>query len=95
MCPTVCIVLYNTLFTSSLRREISRLAPLVDAEAVIAARATRFRRVVASDDIPSVVQTYSNNINNTFFLVADVGGLAILVAYGTGWRDVREKDATK
>ncbi|KAJ0332546.1 hypothetical protein COL922a_011314 [Colletotrichum nupharicola] len=57
--PTIFIVAYNTLFTSSLRSEIPKHAPNADVEAIVAA----------------------------------VGVLAFLAAFGMGWSDIRQKPA--
>ncbi|KAH0439641.1 hypothetical protein CcaCcLH18_02751 [Colletotrichum camelliae] len=92
--PTIFIVAYNTLFTSSLRSEIPKHAPNADVEAIVAAGATEFRKLVSAEDLPSVLVAYSNAINHVFFLVAAVGVLAFLAAFGMGWRDIRKKPAT-
>ncbi|KAK2777594.1 MFS multidrug transporter [Colletotrichum kahawae] len=92
--PTIFIVAYNTLFTSSLRSEIPKHAPNADVEAIVAAGATEFRKLVSAEDLPSVLVAYSNAINHVFFLVAAVGVLAFLAAFGMGWRDIRKKAAT-
>lgn len=88
--PTIFIVLYNTVFTTSLRKEIPRLAPNADADAIISAGATRFRNFVSQEDLRAVLVAYSNAIDYTFYLVAGVGALAFLAAFGMGWRDIRK-----
>ncbi|KAF4833737.1 Efflux pump mlcE [Colletotrichum tropicale] len=91
--PTIFIVAYNTLFTSSLRSQIPKHAPNADVEDVVAAGATEFRKLVSTEDLPSVLVAYANAIDHVFFLVAAVGVLAFLAAFGMGWRDIRQKPA--
>ncbi|KAK3367530.1 major facilitator superfamily domain-containing protein [Podospora didyma] len=93
MGPTIFIVLYNTVFTTSLRSEIPKLAPNADTEAVIAAGATQFRNFVSAEDLPAVLVAYSNAIDNVFFLIAGVGAAAFFVAFFMGWKDIRPKPA--
>ncbi|KAI8263506.1 Efflux pump mlcE [Colletotrichum sp. SAR 10_77] len=89
--PTIFIVAYNTLFTSSLRSEIPKHAPNADVEAIIAAGATEFRKLVSAEDLPAVLVAYANAIDHVFFLVAAVGVFAFLAAFGMGWSDIRQK----
>ncbi|CAI0652066.1 unnamed protein product [Colletotrichum noveboracense] len=91
--PTIFIVAYNTLFTSSLRSEIPKHAPNADVEAIVAAGATEFRKLVSAEDLPAVLVAYANAIDHVFFLVAAVGVLAFLAAFGMGWSDIRQKPA--
>ncbi|KAJ5005170.1 Efflux pump mlcE [Colletotrichum sp. SAR 10_66] len=91
--PTIFIVAYNTLFTSSLRSEVPKHAPNADVEAIVAAGATEFRKLVSAEDLPAVLVAYANAIDHVFFLVAAVGVFAFLAAFGMGWRDIREKPA--
>lgn len=91
--PTIFIVLYNTLFTASLRSKMPKYAPNANVEAIIAAGATKFRGVVSASELPSVVLAYSKSIDDVFYLVAGVGGLAFLAAFGMGWRDIRKPPA--
>ncbi|KAF0326960.1 MFS multidrug transporter [Colletotrichum asianum] len=91
--PTIFIVAYNTLFTSSLRSEIPKHAPNADVEAIVAAGATEFRKLVSAEDLPAVLEAYANAIDHVFFLVASVGAVAFIAAFGMGWRDIRQKPA--
>lgn len=88
--PTIFIVLYNTVFTTSLRKEIPRLAPNADANAIISAGATRFRNFVSQEDLGAVLVAYSNAIDYTFYLVSGVDALTFIAAFGMGWRDFRK-----
>lgn len=91
--PTIFIVAYNTLFTSNLRSEIPKHAPNADVEAIVAAGATEFRKLVSAEDLTAVLVAYANAIDHVFFLVASVGAVAFLAAFGMGWRDIRQKAA--
>lgn len=68
--PTIFIVAYNTLFTSNLRSEIPKHAPNADVEAIVAAGATEFRKLVSAEDLPAVLVAYANAIDHVLFLVA-------------------------
>ncbi|KAI0177899.1 major facilitator superfamily domain-containing protein [Pestalotiopsis sp. NC0098] len=92
--PTIFLTLYNTIFDSSLRSQIPKYAPDVDAQAVIAAGATRFRALVSAQDLPGVLVAFSTSLDYTFYLQAGAGVIAWVSAWGMGWKDIRKKKDT-
>lgn len=90
--PTVFLTLYNTIFDSSLRSQIPEYAPDVDAQAVIAAGATRFRGLVSAQDLPGVLVAFSTSLDYTFYLQAGAGVIAWVSAWGMGWKDIRKRE---
>jgi hypothetical protein len=88
--PTIFLVLYNVIFDSSLRPQILEHAPGVDADAVMAAGATKFRDIVSAQDLPGVLVAYANCFDRVFYLVAAVSVLTWAAAWGMGWKDIRK-----
>ena len=91
MGPTIFLVLCNLIFAESLKTQIPEHAPNANAAAIIAAGATKFRDFVEPNDLPGVLLAYSNSVDRVFYLVAGVGALAFMSAWGMGWTDVRKK----
>ena len=88
--PTIFLALYNTIFVTSLRPQIHEQAPRANADAIIAAGATNFRKIVSPGDIPGVLIAYSNSLDRVFYLVAAAGVVAWCAAWGMGWKDIRK-----
>jgi hypothetical protein len=63
MGPSIFLVLYNVIFDVSLRELLPQKAPNANVPAIIAAGATRFRDVVAPNDLPGVLQAYSDSVD--------------------------------
>ena len=88
--PTIFLTLYNTIFVTSLGPELRRQAPNANAQAIIAAGATNFRKIVSTEDLPGVLVAYSNSLDRVFYLVAAAGVVAWCAAWGMGWQDIRK-----
>lgn len=85
----------NTIFDDSLASQIRSRAPHADPEAVIAAGATGFRRVVSAEDLPAVVRSYAVSFDRTFYLAVALSVLCLFTSLGLGNRDVRVKQREK
>jgi len=83
----------NTIFDGALKSQLVEKAPGVDAEAVIAAGATGFRKFVPSADLPGVLSAYATSVDRVFYLAAGLAVAAFATSWGTGWNDVRKKKA--
>ncbi|KAK0713568.1 major facilitator superfamily domain-containing protein [Lasiosphaeria miniovina] len=92
MGPSIFLVLYNVVFDASLRNLLPHDAPGVSTEAVISAGARRFRDIVSPEDLPGVLKAYSDSVDRVFYLVAGVGVVVFLSAFGMGFKDIRKKD---
>ncbi|KAI0964897.1 major facilitator superfamily domain-containing protein [Xylaria arbuscula] len=90
--PAVILALSQLVFIHGLQTELPIQAPAVDAGAVIQAGATRFRDFVPADDLHGVLVGYSNAIDQVFYLLAGLTATGILVLWGMGWVDIREKN---
>lgn len=90
--PTIFLGLFNLVFDSSLKTELLRQAPNVDAEAIIRAGATEFRSIVNPQDLFAVLVAYSNSLDNTFYLSTGAAVVAFGAAWGMGWKDIRKKE---
>lgn len=95
MGPAVILALCNVIFDASLRSELGKQVPNVEAEAIILAGATAFRSVVAPGQLGGVLKAYADSLDNTFYLVAASAATCIIVLWGMGWKDLRKKDETK
>ncbi|KAL1856396.1 hypothetical protein Daus18300_010768 [Diaporthe australafricana] len=87
----ILISVANTIFDDSLASEIRSRAPGVSPEAVIAAGATAFRKVVSAEDLPAVVKAYAVSFDKTFYLAIALSILCFFTSCGLGYRDVRVK----
>ncbi|KAL9115272.1 MAG: hypothetical protein Q9227_001066 [Pyrenula ochraceoflavens] len=76
-----------------LRSKLSDV-PNVNADAIIAAGATRFRGIVSTQELPRVLVGFSNSLDDTFYLQAAAGVIAWVAAWGMGWKDIRKKKET-
>ncbi|SPQ19114.1 6e0811bf-bff1-4eaf-a8be-81f39ed09282 [Thermothielavioides terrestris] len=91
MGPTIFIALYNAIFDTTLRRELSFIASALNPELVIAAGATGFRSVVPTQYVPAVIQAFATSLDHTFYLQAGAGFVAFCAAFGMGWQKLRSK----
>ncbi|KAJ0108391.1 hypothetical protein J7T55_005368 [Diaporthe amygdali] len=87
----IIISVANTIFDDRLVTEISSRAPQVNPEAVIAAGATAFRKIVSADDLPGVVKAYAVSFDKTFYLAVAMSALCFFTSCGLGNNDVRVK----
>lgn len=83
--PTIFLTLYNTIFDTSLKSQLKVYAPGANAEFIIAAGATRFRKFVSPQELPSVLKAFSTSLDHTFYLQAGAGVVAWCTAWGMGW----------
>ncbi|EXJ84209.1 hypothetical protein A1O3_04876 [Capronia epimyces CBS 606.96] len=88
--PAIFLSLYNTIFDTSLRPQLREHAPNTNANAIIMAGATEFRRIVHAQDLPGVLVAFSNSLDRVFYLVAAAGVVAWFAAWGMGWKDIRK-----
>lgn len=84
-----------TIFTQSLRKEIPIQDPSADAQAIIAAGATEFRKILNPNEIGGILIAYSKGIDRVFYLIAALTAASFFLAFGLGFKDIREKKAPK
>ena len=92
---SITISIANTIFDTSLRSELIRRAPNVDANAVIAAGATEFRGFVSPQDMHNVLAAYATSVDRVFYFAAALCVASFASAWGMGMNDVRKKKQTK
>lgn len=90
--PTIFSALYNTIFDTGLRQQLSSLVPALDPEVVIAAGATGFRKVVSSEDIPGIVQAFSTSLDHVYYLQAGGSVVAFAAGFGMGWQRLKKSN---
>lgn len=86
------LTLAQTIFTQSLVSGLKEYAPTVNAQAVISAGATSFRKVVKSEDLMGVLQAYNEAINHEFYLSAGAAVGMFVFCWGMGWHKIPKKN---
>jgi hypothetical protein len=74
----------ETIFNASLVSGMSKYAPTVVAQAVVAAGAATVRQVVGPDELEGVLHAYNAAINRDFYLCAGAAVGMLLFAWGMG-----------
>lgn len=92
---SVFLSLAETIFSNSFKTLISKYAPSVDGQSVIAAGATRFRNIVTGPELAGVLTAYAKSIDRVYYLAAGMGVGCFIFAFGMGWKDLRKKAPPK
>lgn len=69
--------------------------PGIDAQAIIAAGATEFRKILDPSEIGGVLIAYAKSIDRVFYLITAFSAVSFIIAFGLGFKDIREKKAPK
>ncbi|ODM16320.1 hypothetical protein SI65_08320 [Aspergillus cristatus] len=88
------LTLGQVIFINSLKSGLAVYAPSVDSGAVVAAGAGAIRSAVSKDKLAGVLMAYSQGIDHVFYLSAGIGVGCFCVAWGMGWKDIRERQPT-
>lgn len=83
-----------TIFTQSLRKLIPSQDPGADARAIIAAGATGFRNILDPSEIGGILVAYAKSIDRVFYLITALSAVSFFLAFGLGFKDIREKKST-
>ena len=85
----------NVIFTHTLTRQVSVLAPSVSPEAALAvgggAEAVRALLPPGSPELYGLLLAFSNSVNAVFYLLAPLAVVSFTAAWGMGWVDIRKK----
>jgi hypothetical protein len=85
----------NLIFTQTLTRQVSVLAPSVSPKAVLAvgggAEAVRSLLPPGSPELPGLLLAFSNSVNAVFYLLTALALMSFTAAWGMGWMDIRKK----
>ena len=81
----------DTIFITSFKALIPKYASSVDAQSVINAGASEFRRIVARTELAGVLIAYAKSVDRVFYLTAGMGVGCFVFAWGMGWKDLRKK----
>lgn len=85
----------NAVFTGSLTKQITALAPSVSPKAALAAggsaEAVRALLPAGSAELTGLLLAYSKSVNAVFYLLVAVAGVSFAAAWGMGWVDIRKK----
>ncbi|KAL2866060.1 MDR family MFS transporter [Aspergillus lucknowensis] len=85
----VFLIAAQTIFSNILRDEITKHAPGVDANLIIAAGARSIRNFVSSEQLARVLEAYSTAIDGVMYLGVGISVAAFVFAGGLGWKDIR------
>jgi ABC-type Mn2+/Zn2+ transport system permease subunit len=80
----------QTILSTTLTQELPVLAPGVNAQAVIAAGASKFRDAVSKALLPGVLLAYDRAIDRVFYLATGSAVAAFVVCLGMGWKSVKK-----
>ncbi|KAK2766380.1 MFS multidrug transporter [Colletotrichum kahawae] len=88
-------VVGNVIFTQTLTRQVSILAPSVSPEAALAvggsAEAVRGLLPPGSPELHELLLAFSDSINAVFYLLVALGAVSFAASWGMGWVNVRKK----
>ncbi|KAH8432706.1 uncharacterized protein LDX57_010333 [Aspergillus melleus] len=89
------LAIAEVIFAEGLRDKIPQFAPTVNAETIIAAGATGFRDIVTKEQLVGVLLAYAKSIGEIFYMQIGLGVVALFVAFGIGWKDIRKNGQKK
>lgn len=92
---SIFVTVANTLLDNSLVSQIHAKAPGVNAQELLAAGATAFRKVVPEDQVNNVIDAYAISLDNVFYLTVGLSVALFFAVWGMGWGDVRKKQEPK
>lgn len=85
----------NVIFTQTLTRRVSVLAPSVSPEAALAvgggAEAVRDLLPPGSPELSGLLLAFSDSVNAVFYLLTALAVVSFTAAWGMGWVDIRKK----
>lgn len=85
----------NVVFTQTLTRRVSVLAPSVSPEAALAvgggAEAVRALLPPGSPELDGLLLAFSDSVNAVFYLLTTLAVVSFTAAWGMGWVDIRKK----
>lgn len=85
----------NVIFTQTLTRRVSVLAPSVSPGAALAvgggAEAVRSLLPPGSPELDGLLLAFSDSVNAVFYFLAALAVVSFTAAWGMGWVDVRKK----
>ena len=81
----------ETIFSNSFGNLIPKYAPSVNAQSIIDAGATKFRKIVSGTNLAGVLIAYARSVDRVFYLAAGMGVGCFIFAWGMGWKDLRKK----
>lgn len=88
-------VVGNAIFTQTLKRQISILAPSVSSEAALgaggSAEAVRALLPLGSPELEGLLLAYSKSVSAVFYLLVAVAVVCFAATWGMGWVDIRKK----
>ncbi|PYH87574.1 putative MFS transporter [Aspergillus ellipticus CBS 707.79] len=81
----------ETIFSNTLRDQLTQTVPGVNVGAIIAAGARSVRQLVSGPQLADVLRAYSTAIDRVMAMGIALAAMAFVFCWGLGWRDIREK----
>lgn len=85
----VFLMVSQTIFSNSLRKQIMQKAPGVNADLILGIGARLVRQSVRDEQLASVLQAYSDSVDRVMYLGIGISVAAFSFAWGLGWKDIR------
>ena len=95
LCGALFLSFSATIFTQSLRKEIPIQDSNADSQAIIAAGATEFRKILHPSELRGILIAYAKSIDRVFYLITAFTAVSFFLAFGLGFKDIREKKQPK
>ncbi|KAI1443547.1 MFS multidrug transporter [Annulohypoxylon stygium] len=80
----------QSIFNNSMRTILSKTAPEVDIESIMASGATAVRSLVFGQELDKVLVAYARSVDCVMYLAAALGAVALGFGCGLGWKDIRK-----
>lgn len=87
-------VIGQTIFTNELKENLESFVPTLDAAEVIKAGVTQMRKLANLEELPKLLNAYSESVGSTFYFGTAMSILGVIVSCWMGWKDVRPKPRT-
>lgn len=82
----------QSIFNEQLVKELMRNVPSIDLKALLAAGTIGFHKIVNSDQLPGVLQSYNIALLDTFYLAAAITAVSFFFALALPWVNVKGKN---
>ncbi|CAG8960295.1 hypothetical protein HYFRA_00012815 [Hymenoscyphus fraxineus] len=93
MSGAVFLAIGQAVFESRLTGNLGRVVPETVVEKVLSTGATGLKSVVDAENLPVVLQAYSESITQVFYIAAAAPVIGFMVLLGARWTRLKKKDA--
>jgi hypothetical protein len=87
-------VIGQSIFTNELKVNLENFVSAEKAARIIKAGVTHMRTLVNAEELPKLMDAYSDSVASTFYFGTAMSILGVIVSCWMGWKDVRPKPKT-